>query len=102
MKKSLIFTECYKLVWLEGQEPNIIFLNGPGNVARIWKYKKGILDLGVQTSCLTRVFRILIEAVNMFTLDTSGILRKLKPGSNIAPRNRTDYLIHANLHQLAD
>ncbi|MCJ1387791.1 hypothetical protein MMC18_000634 [Xylographa bjoerkii] len=78
----------------------LYFLNGPENVARIWKYKSVITTPNVQTFVLINVFGMARKAVKMYTLDNSGIQPDLIQGSDVAPHNRIDYLTHAGFHKL--
>ncbi|MCJ1245233.1 hypothetical protein MMC30_002436 [Trapelia coarctata] len=76
----------------------LYFINGPENMGPIWKYKTSITSPGIQTFCLIRVFGMCQKAVNMYSLDTSGILPK--PTSDVAEHNRIDYHTHADFQKL--
>ena len=55
---------------------------------------------GVQTFCLTRVFSMAFEAVNVYNLNNSGILPQPDPRSNVKPHNWIDHLTHAGFNKL--
>lgn len=77
----------------------LYFLFKPENIAILWKYKATITTPNVTTFVLKTLFGMEFKAYNMYTIDKSGILPQPKPGSNVAPHNRIDYLTHANFHK---
>lgn len=77
----------------------LYFLYKPEDVAGIWKYKLPITTPNVTTFVLKTLFGMDFKALNMYTVDTSGILPKPKPEANVAPHNRIDYLTHASFHK---
>ena len=78
---------------------NVYFIYGPQNVARLRKYPSTITTPGVTTFVLKTLFGMSPKAVNMYTLDTSGIYANPRPGSSIKAHNRVDHLTHANFHK---
>jgi hypothetical protein len=91
---------CQAAYGLKVLSERIYFLEGPENVARLWKYKTSITSPNVQTFCLIRVFGMALEAVNMYNRDDSGILLKSEPESNVMPHNRIDHLTHVGFNKL--
>ena len=51
----------------------------------------------IQHFCLTKLFGMPARALAMYASDKSGLRAKPEPDSDVAPRNRVDYLTHVSM-----
>ena len=75
------------------------FLYKPENIAKLWRYKTSITTPGVTTLVLKIFFGMSTKAINMYTVDDSGISPVPKTESHVMPHNRIDFLTNANFHK---
>ena len=80
-------------------QTTLYFVCGPGNIAKIRKYKTSITTPNVTTFVLRTLFGMAPKAVAMYNLDSSGIHLIPRSGSKIEPHNRIDHLTHVNFHK---
>lgn len=78
----------------------LYFLHGFENVALIWKYKTSITSPGVQVICPVGLIGMAKKAVNIYSVDNSGILPTPTKDSSVAPLNKIDLLTHTGFHKL--
>lgn len=77
----------------------LYLLYGPENIAAIWKYKTSITSPCIHSFCLSIIFGMAPKAVEMYSLDTSGIMTKPNFHSIVASHNRVDYHTHAGFYR---
>lgn len=78
---------------------DIYFIYGPDNVARLRKYPRSITTPGATILVLKTLFGMTPKAVDMYSLDDSGIYAKPRAGSLVKTYNGIDYLTHASFHK---
>ena len=78
---------------------SVYFIYGPENVARLRRYPRTITTPGVTAFVLKTLFGMAPKAIDVYTLDDSGVHANPARGSRIVSHNRIDYLTHANFHK---
>lgn len=78
----------------------VYILNGPENIARIWKYKTQITTPAFHSFILIRIFGMNPKSANMYDKDNSGITAKPLPQSNVAHHNRVDFRLHEIVYKV--
>ena len=79
----------------------ICLVQGPENIAALWKYRSDITTSAHQTFVLKTVLGMDPKAVSMYEQDDTGTGMDPNPGARpIAPQNRIDHITHTGFHKL--